>query len=81
MPPPGFEPESPARKARMIGRTTPSEEYKEIPERRSEIEAGHLSTVFNKYKKKEFEDYNIKDSYYLEECYKVTIIIKKNPYT
>lgn len=47
------------------------DDYKKIPDRRSEIEAGHLSTVFNKFEKKEFEKYDIKDSYYLEECWKV----------
>jgi len=47
------------------------DDYKEIPERRNEIEAGELSTVFNKFKKKEFEEYDVKDIYYIDECYKV----------
>ena len=40
------------------------DELKVIPDRRNQVEAGVYTTVFNKYKTKEFSEYNINTSYY-----------------
>lgn len=40
-------------------------------ERKIEIEAGKLVTIFNKYEEKPFDEYNIDYDYYIEECYKI----------
>lgn len=45
--------------------------------RESEIEAGWLSTVFNKYIEKDFKDYNICYKYYEERCNKIINKIKQ----
>src|SRR5690606_38771070 len=37
-------------------------------ERKIEIEAGKLVTIFNKYEEKPFDEYNIDYDYYIEEC-------------
>ena len=47
------------------------DELKVIPDRRNQVEAGVYTTVFNKYKAKEFSEYNINTSYYIDECYKI----------
>ena len=47
------------------------DEFKVIPDRRNQVEAGVYTTVFNKYKTKEFSEYNINTSYYIDECYKI----------
>ena len=52
------------------------DELKVIPDRRNQVEAGVYTTVFNKYKTKEFSEYNINTSYYIDECYKIINAIK-----
>lgn len=44
--------------------------------RESEIQAGWKSTIFNKFVKKEIEEYNINYKYYIQECYKIIDKIK-----
>ncbi len=39
--------------------------------RESEIEAGYLSTIFNRYIEKPFEEYNINYNYYIEKCKRI----------
>lgn len=39
--------------------------------REQEIEAGYLSTIFNKYVKKDIKDYNINYQYYIDRCNKI----------
>lgn len=39
--------------------------------REAEIEAGFVSTIFNKYIKKEMKDYNINYKYYIDRCNKI----------
>lgn len=40
-------------------------------ERKIEIEAGKLVTIFNEYEDNPFEEYDIDYDYYIEECYKI----------
>lgn len=49
----------------------------EPKERETNIEAGYLCTVFNKYVDKKEIDYNINYNYYIKECYKIINKIKK----
>ena len=51
-------------------------EFKVVPKRRNELEAGLYSTVFNKYVSMSYDQYNINESYYISEAYKVIDVIK-----
>lgn len=44
--------------------------------REQEVNATWLSTIFNKYEKKEMKDYNINYDFYLVRCYKIIRLIK-----
>jgi hypothetical protein len=45
-------------------------------ERESNIEAGYKVTIFNKYVKKDMNEYKINYDYYINECYKIINVIK-----
>jgi hypothetical protein len=49
--------------------------------RESNIEAGWLITVFNKYLQKSMKDYNINYRYYINECNKIIDIIENRQLT
>jgi hypothetical protein len=47
------------------------DDYKVLPERESRIEAGETVTMFNRYLEKDFEEYDIKLEYFLEQAEKI----------
>lgn len=44
---------------------------KQLQDRETNLESGYLCCIFNRYKQKPIEEYNINYEYYIRECYKI----------
>lgn len=66
----------PQQKTNRYYLSTNGKRFRKLKEdRRIEIEAEKLVTIFNKYEDKPFEEYHINYDYYIEEAYKIIHVI------
>lgn len=66
----------PQQKTNRYYLSTNGKRFRKLKEdRRIEIEAGKLVTIFNKYEDKPFEEYHVNYDYYIEEAYKIIHVI------